>query len=133
MCIRDSYITNLAQLKENAMAMRQVLGAGQGSDEMRAAITATLPTPRTPTRAYASTALDKFEGQLNRLSRGLLNVPLSPEAQPPTPGTVPSSKATTPTTISAPPPSDVKMIGVHEFSDGSRAYWDGKQWLNRKP
>ena len=73
------YVTNLAQLKENAMAMRSILGAGQGSDELRAAITATLPSPRTPTRAYAATALDKFEGQINRLARGVPNVTLRTE------------------------------------------------------
>ncbi len=78
------YVTNLAQLKENAMAMRSVLGAGQGSDELRAAITATLPSPRTPTRAYAKSALDKFEGQINRLARGVPEVPLRP-GQAPTP------------------------------------------------
>ncbi len=78
------YVTNLAQLKENAMAMRSVLGAGQGSDELRAAIMATLPSPRTPTRAYAKSALDKFEGQINRLARGVPEVPLRP-GQAPTP------------------------------------------------
>jgi hypothetical protein len=74
------YITDLAQLVENAMAMRSVLGAGQGSDELRDAIRATLPTARTPSKAFAASQLDKFEGQINRLSRGIPGVPLKPEA-----------------------------------------------------
>jgi hypothetical protein len=70
------YITDLAQLVENAMAMRSVLGAGQGSDELRDAIRATIPSAKTPSRAFANKQLDKFEQQLNRLLRGVPKVPL---------------------------------------------------------
>lgn len=73
---QQDYLINMAQLKENAMAMRSVLGAGQGSEDLRSAILATLPGPRTPSKMYALNQLDKFEGTLNRLSRGVPNVPL---------------------------------------------------------
>jgi len=70
------YVTNIFQLVENGMAMRSVLGAGQGSDELRAAIKATLPGAATPNKAWADTQLNKFESVLNRLSRGVPTVPL---------------------------------------------------------
>jgi hypothetical protein len=73
---QQEYLVNMAQLTENAMAMRSVLGAGQGSEDMRSAIKATLPGPRTPTKVYALNQLQKFEAVLNRLERGIPNVPL---------------------------------------------------------
>ncbi len=75
---QQEYIADLQQLTENAMAMRSVLGAGQGSDDLRSAITATLPNATTPDRKTASMKLDKFEGTINRLSRGIPQVSLNP-------------------------------------------------------
>lgn len=71
-----NYITDLAQLRENALAMRAVLGAGQGSESVRSAILQTIPGMLTPNKNYATTQLDKFGQQLNRLSRGVIKVPL---------------------------------------------------------
>jgi hypothetical protein len=73
---QQHYLINLAQLTENAMAMRSVLGAGQGSEDLRAAIRSTIPGPQTPTKKYAGQQLDAFEGVLNRLEKGIPNVPL---------------------------------------------------------
>jgi hypothetical protein len=73
---QQDYLIQLFQLREQAMAMRSVLGAGQGSDELRAAILQTIPNPATPTRGYAAKQLDAFEAVLNRLSRGIPKVPL---------------------------------------------------------
>lgn len=84
---QQDYIVRMAQLKENAMAMRSVLGAGQGSDELRAAITATIPSARTPSRQYARKQLDAFEATLNRLGRGIPTVPLKPLPGGTVPGT----------------------------------------------
>lgn len=78
---QQDYLIKMAQLKENAMAMRSVLGAGQGSEDLRAAITATIPGPRTPSKQFALKQLDQFEAVLNRLERGIPNVPLRPTAQ----------------------------------------------------
>lgn len=72
----QEYLINHATLIENALAMRSVLGAGQGSDDMRAAISATVPGPTTPNKAYALKQLDSFEAVLNRLERGVPKVPL---------------------------------------------------------
>ncbi len=73
---QQEYLINLAQLHEQAMAMRSVLGAGQGSDDLRAAILRTIPGPSTPNKAYAAKQLDQFEQVLNRLARGVPSVPL---------------------------------------------------------
>jgi hypothetical protein len=62
------YVTSLLQLQENAMAMRSVLGAGQGSDELREAIKKTIPGAATPNKQFALTQLDKFDKTLDRLT-----------------------------------------------------------------
>lgn len=64
------------QAVENAYALRSVAGFGQGSDELRAAIRATLPGAGTPDKAYAMKQLDAFDAQVNRLSKGVPKVPL---------------------------------------------------------
>jgi hypothetical protein len=72
------YLTDIAQLHENAMAMRSVLGAGQGSDDVRRAIRDTIPGMLTP-GPLAAAQLDKFEQQMARLARGVPTVPLKGE------------------------------------------------------
>jgi hypothetical protein len=71
------YLTDLGQLIENAMAMRSVLGAGQGSDQLRDAIKATIPNKGTFSKEYAKDQLRKFEQQVNRLERGVPGVKLA--------------------------------------------------------
>lgn len=65
------YVTSLASLNENAMAMRSVAGMGQGSDDLRAAIMKALPGAGTPDKDYGNRQLDLFEGTLNRLEGGV--------------------------------------------------------------
>jgi hypothetical protein len=69
------YLTDIAQLHENAMAMRNLLGAGQSSEDLREAVRATIPLMLTPGN-LALAQLDKFEQQLDRLARGVPTVPL---------------------------------------------------------
>jgi hypothetical protein len=73
---QQEYLINVTNLVENAMAMRSVLGAGQGSDDLRAAIMATIPGPSTPSREYAMKQLDTFERVLDRLGAGVPRVQL---------------------------------------------------------
>lgn len=68
------YITDVVQLKENAYALRTILGAGQGSDELRRAIADTLPGAFSPNRQFALTQLNKFDGQLQRLKKAYFHV-----------------------------------------------------------
>ncbi len=73
---QQDYLINVTNLIENAMAMRSVLGAGQGSEDLRSAITAVIPNATTPTKEYGLKQLVKFENTLNRLERGVPQVPL---------------------------------------------------------
>ncbi len=73
---QQEYLIRVTNLIENAMAMRSVLGAGQGSEDLRSAITATIPGPTTPSKDYALKQLETFEKVLDRLERGVPKVPL---------------------------------------------------------
>jgi hypothetical protein len=66
---QQTYVVRLLQLKEQAMAMRSVLGAGQGSDMMRRAVEATIPGMLNPSKGFAMKQLNEFESTLNRLQR----------------------------------------------------------------
>jgi hypothetical protein len=79
---QQDYLINTTNLIENAMAMRSVLGAGQGSEDLRSAIMATIPGPATPNKAYALQQLKVFERVLDRLGRGVPKVPLRTDINP---------------------------------------------------
>jgi hypothetical protein len=68
------YLTAVASLAENAMALRTVAGMGQSSDELRAAILRTIPGPNTPSSEYAQRQMKLFHGVLDRLARGVPGV-----------------------------------------------------------
>jgi hypothetical protein len=78
---QQDYIIALFQMKENAMAMRTILGAGQGSEDLRTAITQTLPGAGTPSKEFFNKQVNAVEQTLNRLERGVPKVPLNPEKQ----------------------------------------------------
>jgi hypothetical protein len=77
---QQDFLIATRQLAENAMAMRGVLGAGQGSDDMRNAIRATLPGLLSPDRAYALRQLNAFDATIQRLHRGVPRVSLNESA-----------------------------------------------------
>lgn len=80
---QEDLVIALRQLSENAMAMRSIAGMGQGSDTMRAAIQATLPSARTPTKGYALKQLQQMENVVGNLRQGvpkLGNAPAEPAA-----------------------------------------------------
>lgn len=70
------FLVAARQLTENAMAMRSILGTGQSSDSVRAAIQATLPSLLSPDKQKALTQLDAFDKTLEQLSKGIPKVPL---------------------------------------------------------
>ena len=113
---QQEYLINQANLVENAMAMRSVLGAGQGSEDLRQAIVNTIPGATTPNRKYAIQQLDTFEKTLSRLERGIPNVPLRPN----TAGAAPSGG--TPKVAKAPNGA----VGIAPGSDGKNHYHDAK-------
>jgi hypothetical protein len=61
------YVTDVNQMVESAMAMRTVLGTGQGSDLAREAMTSTVPGLASPSKAMINTQLKKLDSQLNAL------------------------------------------------------------------
>jgi hypothetical protein len=80
---QQDFLIATRQLSENAMAMRSILGAGQGSEDMRNAIRETLPTLLSPDKSFALRQLDAFDKTIARLHRGVPNVPLNEKPFPP--------------------------------------------------
>lgn len=76
---------DLQQLAEQGMAVRSLLGAGQGSDTMRAAMRTTLPSLLGP-KDLAIRQLNAFDATIARLHRGVNNVKLNETGQPPATG-----------------------------------------------
>jgi hypothetical protein len=64
-------VNDLFTLRENAMAMRSVLGAGQGSEDVRRAILNTLPGPSTPSGKFGTAQIDNLLKTLERVEKGL--------------------------------------------------------------
>lgn len=73
---QQTFLIQTRQLAENAMSMRSILGAGQGSEDVRNAIRDTLPTLLSPDKQYALKQLDAFDATIARLRRGVPKVPL---------------------------------------------------------
>ena len=73
---QQNFLIATRQLAENAMAMRSILGAGQGSEDMRNAVRDTLPGLLSPDKSYALRQLDAFDATIQRLHRGVPKVPL---------------------------------------------------------
>lgn len=73
---QQDFLISTRQLAENAMAMRTILGAGQGSEDMRNAIRDTLPGLLTPDKSMALRQLDAFDKTIARLHRGVPKVQL---------------------------------------------------------
>lgn len=73
----QQFVSDLFNLREQAMAMRSVLGAGAGSEDMRRAILQTLPGVATPGQGFGEKQIDNLLAVLDRLERGVPNVPLT--------------------------------------------------------
>lgn len=74
---QQDFLIATRQLAENAMAMRTILGAGQGSEDMRDAIRSTLPGLLSPDKSFATRQLDAFDKTIARLHRGVPKVKLN--------------------------------------------------------
>lgn len=75
----QNYLIKVNQLTEQVMGLRAVLGMGQGSDMMRGAIKATVPGSTTPSKQTAYKMLDAIGQVMDRLERGVPQVPLRGE------------------------------------------------------
>lgn len=70
---QQDFAIKLLQSKESAMGMRQVLGAGQGSDLVREAIDKTLPGILVGDKRVMLKQLESFDIFLERMKEGLIN------------------------------------------------------------
>jgi hypothetical protein len=90
---QQDFLIATKQLAENAMSMRSILGAGQGSQDVRDAVRDTLPSLLSPDRSYALRQLDAYDKTIARLHRGVPNVPLNNAPFPPAGGGAPAGGA----------------------------------------
>jgi hypothetical protein len=127
---RDQYgfLVATRQLAENAMAMRSILGAGQGSEDVRRAIQSTLPSLLSPNREYALMQLDAFDKTLEQLHRGIQDVPLGQEGWTVASGDYKPGPSGTPSSPGAAPggtqPPKLK---------GGRSITQVKAWMQQQP
>lgn len=84
----QQFVSDLFNLREQAMAMRSVLGAGAGSEDMRRAILSTLPGIASPDANFARKQIRNLQQVLDRVEQGVPNVPLrgGPNDKTPAPG-----------------------------------------------
>jgi hypothetical protein len=115
---QQDFLVATRQLAENAMAMRSILGAGQGSDDVRHAITATLPSLLSPDRAFALKQLNAFDATINRLHRGVPNVKLNDTAMAPQTPQGPKAQSL-----------QHKVGDKKTFPNGKKGVWDGTGWV----
>jgi hypothetical protein len=71
----QQFVADLFNLREQAMAMRAVLKAGQGSEDMRRAILQTLPGIASGSSGFGKKQLDNLLGVLARVEKGVPKVP----------------------------------------------------------
>jgi hypothetical protein len=82
----QQFVTDLFNLREQAMAMRSVLGMGAGSEDMRRAIIQTLPGVATPGDKFGAKQIDNLLAVLDRLEKGVPNVPMTDRSSKPAGG-----------------------------------------------
>lgn len=66
-----NFVNDLYTLRENAMAMRAVLGSGSSAEDARRAILNTLPGPNTPNAKFGNAQVDNIMKTLERVEKGL--------------------------------------------------------------
>lgn len=68
---QSAFVNDLFTLRENAMAMRSVLGSGSSAEDARRAIINTLPGPNTPNAKFGNQQIDNILKTLERVEKGL--------------------------------------------------------------
>jgi hypothetical protein len=66
-----AYLTWLAQLGERVLSVRNIMGMGQGAQDIRAAIQSTLPNVNSGSKAFALQRLDAVDNLFNLLYKGI--------------------------------------------------------------
>ncbi len=81
----QQFVSDLYSLREQAMAMRSVLGAGQGSEDLRRAILQTLPGVGSPSSGFGEKQINNLIQALDTLEKGVPKAPQRGGGQPPPP------------------------------------------------
>jgi hypothetical protein len=68
---QQDYVIWLKQMNERLLSLRNVAGMGQGAEDMRRAIQATLPNVTSANKAYALKQLDATDQQIESLYQGV--------------------------------------------------------------
>jgi hypothetical protein len=68
---QQEYVIWLKQMNERLLSLRNVAGMGQGAEDMRRAIQATLPNVTSANKAYALKQLDATDQQIESLYQGV--------------------------------------------------------------
>jgi hypothetical protein len=71
---QQDYLIWLQQMGERILSLRNVAGMGQGAQDLRAAIQATLPNISSGTKEFALKRLDAVDNQITLLQRGIPKV-----------------------------------------------------------
>jgi hypothetical protein len=79
----QQFISDLYSLREQAMAMRSVLGAGQGSEDLRRAILQTLPGVGSPSSKFGEKQINNLLAALDTLEKGVPKAPQRGGGTPP--------------------------------------------------
>ena len=71
---QQDYLIWLQQMGERILSLRNVAGMGQGAQDLRSAIQATLPNISSGTKEFALKRLDAVDNQINLLQKGIPKV-----------------------------------------------------------
>jgi hypothetical protein len=71
---QEDFVVWISQLNERAMSLRNVAGMGQGAQDLRSAIRATLPSATSGSKELALKQMDAFQNQMELLEKGIPNV-----------------------------------------------------------
>ena len=71
---QQDYLIWLQQMGERILSLRNVAGMGQGAQDLRSAIQATLPNISSGTKEFALRRLDAVDNQINLLQKGIPKV-----------------------------------------------------------
>jgi hypothetical protein len=82
---QQDYLIWLQQMGERILSLRNVAGMGQGAQDLRAAIQATLPNISSGTKQFALKRLDAVDNQINLLQKGIATRKATPSGGTTTP------------------------------------------------
>lgn len=68
---QQDYVIWHNQMMERILSLRNVAGMGQGAQDLRSAIQATVPGPKSGSKEFSLKKMDAVDNQINLLSRGI--------------------------------------------------------------